>query len=205
MTPMTLPPMQRAFRPLLLAARAAPFLLAACGRQQGQSAATTSVSATPAGKDIHVDGHGVSLVNGNLQLHAEGQPPAAITPDGQLRIGARAVALTPAQRQLVLDYRQHVLGIADQGIEVGKQGAALGASAAGEAVKAVLAGDTDQLEQRIKAQTGQVRQAALKICDAIEGLRTAQDALAAQVPAFRPYADVQAGDADDCRRDAQED
>ncbi len=85
-----------------------------------------------------------------------------------------------------------------QGLEVGKQGAALGVKAAGDALAGVISGNTDHVGEHIEAQAEKLKQEALKICAQVATLRQAQDTLAQQLPAFRPYASLDASDIGDC-------
>ncbi|HBK46496.1 MAG TPA: DUF2884 domain-containing protein [Xanthomonadaceae bacterium] len=146
-------------------------------------------------------GHGVSFVDGKIVLKSEGLPSATITEQGELLIGGKPVQLTDAQRRLTLEYRTQLQAITRQGIEVGKQGAALGVQAAGEALKGVFSGNTDKIGEKVEAEAEKIKQQALKICDHLDSLKQAQDALAGQVPAFRPYAALDAHSVSDCRDD----
>lgn len=136
-------------------------------------------------------------------FHATGQPKAEITPQGDLLIEGKPVALTPTQRQQVLAYRQQLVAIGEQGIAIGKQGAKLGLDAAGAAIAGALSGQSQQqIRAKAEAQASGIRQAAAKICDRLPALMASQHKLAADVPAFKPYATMTQADIDDCRTDA---
>jgi hypothetical protein len=102
---------------------------------------------------------------------------AEITPAGDLLIDGRAVAITPEQRTLLLEYRGHVAGVAEAGVDIGMQGANLAAKAVGE---------------------------ALKLCDRLPAMMASQQKLKASLPAFAPYATMTQDEIDDCRKDAME-
>ena len=161
-------------------------LLAACGPQTTVSTDTGKIA-----RDL----------DGSLTLQADGQPPARISATGDLTIDGKAVALTPAQRQLAVAYYGELHGITLAGIEVGKQGAKLAGKAVGEAISGVLNGNTEDMDAKIEAEAKKIEVEAKKICNHLGGLRTAQDALAAQVPQFRPYANIDQKDIDDCGKD----
>ena len=130
-------------------------------------------------------------------------PRAQITPQGDLLIGDKPVALTPAQRTMVLDYRHQLIEIGAQGIALGKQGAALGMSAAREAIAGAFSGKPEQeIRQRVEAKTSGIREAAAKLCDRMPALMASQQKLAAAVPAFKPYATLTNAKIDECRKDA---
>lgn len=133
-------------------------------------------------------------------------PKAEITPKGDFIVDGKTIAITPAQRSAVLDYREKMIEVASAGIAVGKQGAAIGVQAAGAALAAVMSGKSDaEVEASVKAQTTGIRQAAAKICDRLPEMMVEQQKLAAALPAFRPYATMTQKDINDCRKDALKD
>lgn len=139
----------------------------------------------------------------NISLSPEGPgADAEITPKGDLLIDGRAVAVTPEQRQLLLEYRSHVVGLATAGMEIGTQGADLAAKAVGEALRGVFSGQPQEIERRIEAQADGIRQAALKLCGQLPGMLDTQRRLVAAMPEFAPYATMDASDIDECRSDA---
>src|SRR6185437_3511343 len=137
---------------------------------------------------------------------ASGLSKAQITPQGDLLISGKPVALTPAQRAMLLDYRRQLIGIGTQGIAIGKQGAALGMNAASEAIAGVFSGKPEQqIRQHVEAKASGIREAAAKLCDRMPALRESQQKLAAALPAFRPYATLTSSRIDECRKDALHD
>lgn len=133
-------------------------------------------------------------------------PKAQITPQGDLLISDKPVAITPAQRAMLLDYRQQLIEIGAQGIALGKQGAALGMNAASEAIAGAFSGKPEQeIRQHVEAKASGIREAAAKLCDRMPALMASQQKLAAALPAFRPYADLTPARIDECRKDALKD
>jgi hypothetical protein len=196
--------------------------LAACGKtdhagSQPASAATTAQAAADkapaswvarrvdnamqkarqelATKNIDVDTvHiGSSLRSGGTTSKAQ------ITPQGELLIDGKQVAATPEQHQMLLDYRQQIIGIAEAGMEIGTQGADLGMHAASAALSGVFSGKSDkEIEAAIKPQTDRIQAAALELCKRLPDLRAAQQQLATAMPAFKPYATMTQEDVQDC-------
>ena len=72
----------------------------------------------PVGVRIH---NGVRIDDSGTAL-----PKAEITPQGDLLVEGKAVAVDAAQRQLLLDHRANLVAIAQAGIAIGAQGADLG-------------------------------------------------------------------------------
>jgi hypothetical protein len=78
--------------------------------------------------------------------------------------------------------------------------------ATGAALTAMFSGESEQqVRQQVEAQTSGIRQAALKICDRLPPLMAEQQKLAADVPAFKPYATMTQKDIDDCRKGSWKD
>jgi hypothetical protein len=147
------------------------------------------------------DGAMDELATKNIDLRADGQPKAEITPTGDFLIGGKAVALSAGQKALMLEYRQHMAKVASAGIGVGIQGADLAGKAVAEALKGVLSGDTDHIDKKIEGQAEGIKQSAQKLCELLPAMKVAQDKLAAALPEFKPYATMDEGDVKDCMSD----
>ncbi|HJU26012.1 MAG TPA: DUF2884 family protein [Rhodanobacteraceae bacterium] len=146
------------------------------------------------------------LRTNNIDIDSDhlGMPRAEISPRGDLLIAGKAVAVTPQQRALLLEYRSRIIDVAEAGMEIGRQGADLGIRAAGEALSAAFAGKSDrEIEQRVKAQASDIKRAAAQLCDRLPALREAQQKLASALPEFAPYATITESDIDKCRRNAE--
>ncbi|WP_369039164.1 hypothetical protein [Stenotrophomonas maltophilia] len=141
------------------------------------------------------------IAQGNIKVSADQQPRAEITPDGHLLIAGKDVPTSDAQRRQLLEYRGHVVAIAMDGMDVGLAGAKLGASAAGEALKGIFSGDSEGVEKRINAEAARIEAQAKRICERLPAMLASQQALAAALPAFKPYATMDQGDVDDCGKD----
>ena len=142
------------------------------------------------------------ITEGNIKISADNQPRAEITPDGHLLIGGKDVPTNDAQRRQLLEYRGHVVAIATDGMNVGLAGAKLGASAAGEALKGIFSGDSEGVEKRINAEAAKIEAQAKRICDRLPAMLASQQALARELPAFKPYASMDQSDVDDCGKDS---
>ncbi|EPG2419270.1 hypothetical protein QEK82_004272 [Stenotrophomonas maltophilia] len=141
------------------------------------------------------------IAQGNIKISADKQPRAEITPDGRLLIAGKEIAANDIQRRHLQDYRGHVVAIAMDGMDVGLAGAKLGASAAGEALKGIFSGDSEGIEKRINAEAEKIEAQAKRICDRLPAMLASQQALARELPAFKPYATMDQSDVDDCGKD----
>lgn len=135
----------------------------------------------------------------NISVSSDDGAKVEISPAGDLLIDGNTVAVDDAQRKLLLQYREQVMQVAEAGIEIGVQGANLGARAAGEAIKGILSGDTDKIEERVNAEAKKLEESAAKICDRLPAMLATQQQLAAAIPEFKPYAKMDQGDIDECR------
>ena len=142
---------------------------------------------------------GVTITTGDAD--DDGRPRAELTPGGELLIEGRKVQASPEQHALLRRYRTQVEAVAMAGMDIGVAGADLGMKAAGEALASVFTGNTDQVEKRVEAEAARIEAAALKLCDHLPPLLDTQQKLVAAMPEFRPYADLDQSDIDDCRKD----
>lgn len=153
---------------------------------------------------VHVrsgDHGGISIFsdedNGDL-------PKAEITPQGDLLIEGKPVAIDARQRALLLEYRAHLIGIAESGMDIGVQGADLAAKAVGEAFKGIFSGKSEQdIEKSVEAQTDRIKLAAAQLCGRLPDMMASQQKVAAAVPEFKPYATMTQDDIDDCLEDTK--
>lgn len=137
----------------------------------------------------------------NMQLEADGRPDAEITPDGDLLIGSQAVALSAGQRALLAEHRRQLVGIATEGVQIGRQGVDLAGKAMKSALFAVLTGNEARFERKMEAEAAKIEASALKLCDRLPALLASQNAVSDAVPEFKPYARVEQSDIAECARD----
>lgn len=137
----------------------------------------------------------------NMQLEADGRPDAEITPEGDLLIGGKSVALSADQRALLAAHRTQLVGIATEGVQIGRQGVDLAGKAMKSALFAVLTGNEARFERKMEAEASKIEASALKLCDRLPALLASQNAVAEAVPEFKPYARMDQSDIAECARD----
>ncbi|RDS86469.1 hypothetical protein DWU99_04320 [Dyella psychrodurans] len=148
----------------------------------------------------------IRLSHEQVTLHAKDSPDAVISANGDLQIDQKSVETSPAERELLKSYYENAMMIRTDGIATGKAGAAVGAQALKSVAKGIAGGNGDQIQQEIDAKTKVVKEAALKICQDLANIKTNQDQLVAQLPAFKPYDNVISGDdVGDCQKDQKSD
>jgi len=136
-----------------------------------------------------------------ITLRADGQPDAKISADGELTIGGKAVAVNPAQRVLLQSYLKEMNAMTADGIAIGKQGAAMAGTAVKEAIKGAIKGDGEQVGNNMEAEARKIEQQAMQLCRRLVTIKASQDALAGQLPAFKPYATIDIDDVNSCKSD----
>lgn len=182
-------------------------LLGACSRPPAAPDAGTAAPTTELGKKVRAATEEArkkmatenidvssSFTNGVRDL-----PKAEITPQGDLLISSQPIAIDDKQRSLMLTHRANLIAVAEAGMAIGVQGADLGMKAAGEALKGIFSGNPGQVEENIKAEAEKIKLEAAKLCARLPALRDSQDAAAAAIPEFKPYATIDQSDIDNCQ------
>ncbi len=198
--------------PLLACSRQAPAPNAHDSAQKGFLATKVDQAFDKARKEMR-EGNlslndSVDITVGDRHLRKPGThaAKAAISPTGDLLIEGKAVAITPQQRQQLLTYRQQVFAIAESGMVIGSKGVGL----AGEALKgvgsAIFGSDADKqaFDQHMQAQGKKLEADARQLCTLLPPMLASQQALAASLPAFKPYATMTQDDIDDCTKGASD-
>lgn len=133
-------------------------------------------------------------------------PQAEITPDGDFLVDGKAQPIDAGQRRQLLTYRGQVIGIALAGIDIGQRGAEAALEAVdGPWIGLVFRAMTGSLENRIeKVVREQVQPGVLAICRQLPAVMETQQRLSASLPAFRPYANLEAGDIAECEDEVRQ-
>lgn len=177
--------MNRSARPLTLALLAC--LLAAC-----------NVGIVP---DAVMENGAIKLYGDAVTLDVDGAPNAAITADGGFTVDGTAVAVTPAERDLLAQYNRSVHDVRETGLAMGKAGV----SKAVKSVAAVVSPASGPADKAAEAGPDRLAQLSLDICRHTTAIKAAQDQLATQLTAFKPYASiVSAADVARCENEAKD-
>ncbi len=172
------------------------------------AALTTACSGS--GDDVQVFGGNIDIINNRITLHdgvvtikTSGVPDATVNAQGQLAINGHDVAVNDAQRAVLQRYNTAAQAMRTDAIATGKAGAST-ATQAVTAAAGKITGAEGAEAARAKAEeaAANVKQAAAKICEDVATMKSAQDELATQLEAFKPYAHA-LGDAnlEKCRKD----
>jgi len=158
--------------------------------------------------DRDLDTASRQIATGNMTLTANDAnvPKAAITPQGDLLVASKPVALSAQQREDVLAYRAQYVDIAQAGIAIGHQGVDAGRRAMVPMIFASLFGASDKtIDASMDKRLAGVHAATAKLCDRMPALMESQQKLAVALPAFKPYATLTPVKIDECRKDALKD
>jgi hypothetical protein len=179
--------MTPARRSALLATATALTALAACGHSSP-------------GSDVSLHDGALAVRNGQVVIAGANGTEARVSSDGRLTIGGEEVAVSDAQRAQLVTYAKAATAVVQDAAATGVAGAAVGATAANGIVAGLAKGDLSDLKTKIESQAGEVERQALKLCDDLMAMRAAQQALTAELAAFRPYAVISEHDAADCAK-----
>ena len=132
-------------------------------------------------------------------------PSAEITVQGDLLIDGKQQPIDAGQRQELLAYRKQIVGIALAGIAVGQQAADAALDAVGGSWISILFNAmSGRLEDKVEhVVEQQVQPMVLSICRQLPAVRASQQKLASSVPAFRPYANLDEDDIEDCEAEVR--
>lgn len=166
--------------PLLIAAAT---LLSACGNHGDD----TQVF----GGSTDIVNHRITLHDGNVTIRASGVPDAVVDASGHLAINGQDVTVNDAQRALLKHYNAAALAMHDDAIATGKAGMATATQAMSSAAGKLTGSESEEtVKEKVDAAAANVKQAAARICDDLADMKGAQDDLATQLDAFKPYADA---------------
>jgi len=173
-------------------------LIAGCSKESGNA----NVLSFRSGSLVN---GGITLLGDEVTLHVQGTPDAVIHATGDLSIDRHPAAVSAAQRALLQDYYRNVQAVNEHGIVTGKAGAAIAGQAIKSVAKGIANGDPDSIGKDIDAKSQEVTQEASKICQDLANIKTAQDNLAVQFAAFKPYAGIiKADNIADCTSDSKD-
>ena len=136
----------------------------------------------------------------------DARPKAEITPKGDLLIAGSPVAINESQRNLLLEYRGEVIGIANAGMDIGVQGADMASKAVHAAIDNIFSlGKSEPIDQKMEAEGERMKAKARELCSRMPPMLATQQKLAANLPQFKPYATMNQSDIDDCMKDDDHD
>jgi hypothetical protein len=158
------------------------------------------------GVDVDVDtGNQIHMDGGDVVITARDGSVARITPLGDLDIRGKAVTVNPSQRQLLQRYAAGIRDIQDRGLEIGEHAVQMVGGMLGTLVSSIFEdGDSQDLDQKMRAKAEPLKEEARALCKDVKSERQVQDAIAASLPAFQPYAVIEPHPEHSCHIDDEE-
>ncbi|MFK2876492.1 hypothetical protein [Rhodanobacter hydrolyticus] len=151
--------------------------------------------------DTTMENGAIRLYGDVVTLHVDGASEANIAADGGFTVGGNAVVVTPAERALLAQYNQSVRDVRNTGLAIGKAGVSM----ATKAITTAVSSSSGNADKATKAGSDRIEKLSLDICKDTAAIKDAQDQLAAQLVAFKPYAAiVSADDVASCEKDAKD-
>ena len=134
-------------------------------------------------------------------------PEAEITVDGDFLVDGKVQAIDAGQRRQLLAYRKQVVAIALDGIEAGQVAAEAALDAVGGSwISVMFNAMSGRLERRVENAVKQhIEPMVAGICRQLPAVMDSQQRIAASLPAFRPYADLEQRDIDECESELRRD
>jgi len=152
------------------------------------------------------DGIHIDSKSGDVIITARDESQARVTHAGDLIIGNEDVAVSAGQRRLLLRYVDGIDSIERQGAEIGRQAVSMLGGFVGVFVSNLVTDTSSEDRDRdMSARAEPLKQAARKFCSTVRSQERLQDDIAAEIPAFKPYAVIDKGTRDQCHIDADKD
>ena len=165
---------------------------------------TLGLSACGSGARINMDGQIIHMHADRISIRDRGGGTAEIKGNGDLRIAGKPVLLTPAQRVLTTRYFTQAQIAMFDGKQTGLAGAHMAGSVIGSLIPALFHDDSRIINNdTAHAQTVNLDRHVDRLCAEIGAIRTTQDQLVAQLPAFAPYAAIDQRSVKSCRGNAR--
>ena len=167
----------------------------ACLLSVALAACTSNENSSSSSVFNHISFNGDSVI-----VHARQAPPAVLLRDGSLNIDGETIVATAAQQQLLADYYRQSVQLRDDGVAIGAAGGMMAGHAIGAVVSGLASGNPDQIGPRVEAQVAKIEARVADLCSDLQMLRSTQDAIAAELPAFLPYATISADEVERCHQ-----
>jgi len=167
------------------------------------------LAATTAQADVRINTHDkgrIDIKGTDIVITAADHSQAEVGPAGDLKIGGKDVAVTDAQRQLLVQYSQNLRDMEKQGEAAKGQAWRMAPSILGTALGDLLTGASDkQINDDANKAAEPLKEEALKLCDSVKAERKVQDQISDALPVFMPYAVIHEGDTENnCHADSKD-
>lgn len=166
-----------------------------CLLAAAMAACTSNDNSSPSSDFNHI-----SFNENSVIVHSRQAPPAVLLRDGSLSIDGGTIVATASQQQLLADYYRKSVQLRDSGIAIGAAGGTMAGHAIGAVVRGLASGNPEEIGPRVEAQVAKIEARVADLCSELEALRSTQNVIAAELPAFLPYATISADDVERCNQ-----
>ena len=142
--------------------------------------------------------HITPLNSRQLAVHRHNGPDAIVSATGELNIDGKTVSLNQAQKDLATRYFAGAKMLRDDGFATGMAGASTALTAISSIVTGLASGEPDKIGPAVEAKAAKVEAQAEKLCRDLGELAATQNALAASLPEFKPYALIHTQEVNEC-------
>jgi len=149
----------------------------------------------------------IDIRDGDVVITTDDGGEARISPLGDLEIRGKAISVTPEQRKLLQRYALGIRDIRDRGMAIGQHAVQMVGGMLGTLVSALVEGgdtDSEDLSRRMQAKAEPLKEEARALCKDVKSEKQVQDAIAASLPAFQPYAVIEPHPEHSCHVDGEE-
>ncbi|MGH8307224.1 MAG: hypothetical protein ACRER0_03045 [Gammaproteobacteria bacterium] len=149
--------------------------------------------------------HSIETKDGRVIITNDEGHQAVITQNGTLMIENKNMAVSPQDKDHLAQYVETTQEMEREGLEIAKHAGSFAAGIVGDVFSGLFNGKSEKdIEQKANQSATEFKKTVLPVCASAQKLEHLQDAIAADVPAFKPYAVIQDKDVSDCQRDLTE-
>ena len=192
-------------RSLILPLAAVLLAVSACGDSHPVTATVSFDSDADRGHYKPGDGK-IDLEGDSVRIVAGGTDQVAhVGSDGSLRIGEKTVDASSETTAALRQYYADAVAVEDHGVAIGVAGAKFGVATAKDVIHGLFTGTAEEAGKRADEGAKALVAKVKALCDRVDSMYKAQQAAAAGLPAFKPYAVISQHQVDDCYSDHADD
>ncbi|MGH8396661.1 MAG: hypothetical protein ACRETA_00240 [Gammaproteobacteria bacterium] len=145
--------------------------------------------------------HSIETKDGQVIITNDEGHQAVITQDGTLAIENKSIAVVPKVKDNLAQYVETTQQMEKEGLTIAKHAGGFAAGIVGDVFSGLFNGKSEKdIEQKANQSAAEFKKTVLPICISAQKLEHLQDAIAADVPAFKQYAVIQDKDVTDCQQ-----
>jgi len=132
--------------------------------------------------------HLTVLNDQQVAVHRHDGPDAIVSSNGDLSINGKNLIRDQQQKDLAVRYFSGATALRRDGFATGMAGASTAMTALSSVASNLASGNPDNIGRDVEAKAANIKVLAQKVCSDLRELASTQNALAALLPDFQPYA-----------------